>query len=54
MPTDIDAVLADVQAIKRPATAEDIVRTVLFLTGDDSEFVTAKFIAADGGFTRNY
>jgi NAD(P)-dependent dehydrogenase (short-subunit alcohol dehydrogenase family) len=54
MPADIDSLLADVQAIKRPATAEDIVGTVLFLTGDDSEFVTAKFIAADGGYTRNY
>ncbi len=54
MPPDIDSLLAGEQAIKRRATPEDIVGTVLFLTGDDSEFVTAKFIAADGGYTRNY
>lgn len=46
--------LSDVQSIKRRGTSEDVVGTVLFLTGDDSEFVTAKFIAADGGYTRNY
>ncbi|MFF4956995.1 SDR family NAD(P)-dependent oxidoreductase [Streptomyces sp. NPDC001222] len=54
MPPGIDALLADEQAIKRVATPEDIVGTVLFLTGDDSAFVTAKFIAADGGYTRIY
>lgn len=54
MPADIDSLLADEQAIKHPAAPEDIVGTVLFLTGDDAEFVTAKFIAADGGYTRHY
>ncbi|MER5473864.1 SDR family oxidoreductase [Streptomyces sp. NPDC002685] len=50
MPADIDSLLATEQAIKRRATPEDIVGTVLFLTGEDSAFVTAKFIAADGGY----
>ena len=54
MPPDIDSLLADEQAIKRRATPDDMVGTVLFLTGEGSEFVTAKFIAADGGYTRNY
>jgi NAD(P)-dependent dehydrogenase (short-subunit alcohol dehydrogenase family) len=54
MPHDIDSLLAGEQAIKRRATADDMVGTVLFLTGEGSEFVTAKFIAADGGYTRNY
>jgi 3-oxoacyl-[acyl-carrier protein] reductase len=54
MPTGIDSILAEEQAIKKRATPEDIVGTVLFLTGEDAAFVTAKFIAADGGYTRNY
>ncbi|MCX5555579.1 SDR family NAD(P)-dependent oxidoreductase [Streptomyces sp. NBC_00038] len=54
MPPDINSLLAHEQAIKRQAVPEDMVGTVLFLTGDDAEFVTAKFIAADGGYTRNY
>lgn len=54
MPPDIDTLLADEQAIKRRATPEDMVGTVLFRTGEGAEFVTAEFIAADGGYTRNY
>jgi NAD(P)-dependent dehydrogenase (short-subunit alcohol dehydrogenase family) len=42
------------RGLARRGTPEDMVGTVLFLTGDDSEFVTAKFIAADGGYTHNY
>jgi NAD(P)-dependent dehydrogenase (short-subunit alcohol dehydrogenase family) len=44
--------LAQTQAIKRPGTAEDIVGTVLFLSGDDSAFVTGQTIMADGGLVR--
>jgi 3-oxoacyl-[acyl-carrier protein] reductase len=44
--------LAQQQAIKRPGTAKDIVGTVLFLSGDSSEWVTGQTIMADGGLYR--
>jgi NAD(P)-dependent dehydrogenase (short-subunit alcohol dehydrogenase family) len=44
--------LAKGQAIKRPGTSEDIVGTVMFLTGDDSAWVTGQTIMADGGLVR--
>ncbi|ABB08506.1 SDR family NAD(P)-dependent oxidoreductase [Burkholderia lata] len=44
--------LAQAQAIKRPGAAEDIVGTVLFLSSDDSAFVTGQTIIADGGLVR--
>lgn len=53
-PGDVDELLALQQAIKRPGTPEDLVGTVLFLTSDDAAFMTGKFLAADGGLTRQY
>lgn len=50
-----DAVLdqiAGLQAIKRVAEPDDVVGTILFLTGEDSDFVTGQTIMADGGLTR--
>jgi NAD(P)-dependent dehydrogenase (short-subunit alcohol dehydrogenase family) len=50
-----DAVLdqiAGLQAIKRVAEPDDVVGTILFLTGEDSGFVTGQTIMADGGLTR--
>lgn len=44
--------LAQAQAIKRPGTAEDIVGTVMFLTGESSAWVTGQTIMADGGLYR--
>jgi NAD(P)-dependent dehydrogenase (short-subunit alcohol dehydrogenase family) len=44
--------LAQTQAIKRAGRAEDIVGTVLFLSSDDSAFVTGQTIMADGGLVR--
>ncbi len=44
--------VADMQAIKRVGTAADIVGTVCFLSSDDSAFVTAQTIVADGGLMR--
>lgn len=44
--------LAKTQAIKRPGRSEDIVGTVLFLSSDDSAFVTGQTIMADGGLVR--
>lgn len=49
---DVLAGVAGMQAIKRSGTAEDIVGTVCFLTSDDSAFVTAQTIMADGGLVR--
>ncbi|MGK2909488.1 MAG: SDR family NAD(P)-dependent oxidoreductase [Sphingobium sp.] len=46
----LDAV-ANIQAIKRVSVPEDIVGLILFLTGEDSHFVTGQTILADGGFT---
>lgn len=50
-----DAVLdqiAALQAIKRIAEPDDVAGTILFLTGEDSYFVTGQTIMADGGLTR--
>ncbi|WP_193045505.1 SDR family oxidoreductase [Mycolicibacterium baixiangningiae] len=44
--------IAQLQAIKRPGTAKDIVGTVLFLASDSSEFVTGQAIMADSGLHR--
>lgn len=49
---DVLAGVAEMQAIKRSGTAEDIVGVVCFLTSDDSAFVTAQTIMADGGLVR--
>jgi 3-oxoacyl-[acyl-carrier protein] reductase len=42
---------ASTQAIKRISEPEDIVGLILFLTSEDSHFVTGQTISADGGFT---
>jgi len=41
--------LAKMQAIKRVSEPTDIVGLILFLTGEDSHFVTGQTILADGG-----
>jgi NAD(P)-dependent dehydrogenase (short-subunit alcohol dehydrogenase family) len=43
--------IANMQAIKRVSEPEDVVGLVLFLTGDDSHFVTGQTILADGGLS---
>jgi NAD(P)-dependent dehydrogenase (short-subunit alcohol dehydrogenase family) len=45
------AVVSQMQAIKRVSEPDDIVGLVLFLTGDDSHFVTGQTILADGGLS---
>jgi 3-oxoacyl-[acyl-carrier protein] reductase len=52
MPPNVDTLVMERQSLKRRATPEDLVGTVLFLTSDDAAFVTAKFVAADGGLSR--
>jgi 3-oxoacyl-[acyl-carrier protein] reductase len=48
------AAMADQRAIRREATAADLVGTIIFLTSDAAAFVTARFIVADGGATRTF
>ena len=43
--------IAEAQAIKRVSEPTDIVGLVLFLTGEDSHFVTGQTILADGGLS---
>jgi NAD(P)-dependent dehydrogenase (short-subunit alcohol dehydrogenase family) len=45
------AAISNMQAIKRVSEPEDVVGLVLFLTGDDSHFVTGQTILADGGLS---
>ena len=49
---EILGMVAQAQAIKKIGEADDIVGTVLFLTSEDSYFVTAQTIMADGGLNR--
>ncbi|MHC6226224.1 SDR family NAD(P)-dependent oxidoreductase [Pseudomonas sp. X10] len=44
--------VAKMQAIKRPGTAQDIVGTVMFLSSEESAWVTGQTIMADGGLVR--
>ncbi len=44
-------VIANAQAIKRVSEPTDIVGLVLFLTGEDSHFVTGQTMLADGGLS---
>lgn len=44
--------VAGMQAIKRVATAEDVTGMIAFLTGEESHFITAQTIYADGGLVR--
>lgn len=44
--------VANMQAIKRVGTAQDIAGAVCFLSSDDSAFVTGQTIVADGGLMR--
>jgi NAD(P)-dependent dehydrogenase (short-subunit alcohol dehydrogenase family) len=44
--------IANMQAIKRIGTAQDIVGTVCFLSSDDSAFMTGQTVVPDGGLMR--
>ncbi|OXR43658.1 (S)-1-Phenylethanol dehydrogenase [Nocardia cerradoensis] len=44
--------VAQSQAIKKVGEADDVVGTVMFLTSEDSYFVTGQTIMADGGLVR--
>lgn len=44
--------IANMQAIKRVGTAQDVVGTVCFLSSEDSAFLTGQTLVADGGLMR--
>ncbi len=48
---DLLETIANAQAIKRVSEPEDVVGLILFLTAQDSHFVTGQTIFADGGIT---
>ena len=52
LPTAVLEQVAALQAIKKIGESDDIVGTILFLTSDDSHFVTGQTIMADGGLVR--
>ncbi|WP_081725799.1 SDR family oxidoreductase [Martelella sp. AD-3] len=45
--------VAQMQSIKRPATMEDTVPTVMFLTSEDAHWVTGQSFNVDGGLSFN-
>ncbi|MBO22714.1 MAG: hypothetical protein CMM26_10160 [Rhodospirillaceae bacterium] len=48
---DFVQALSDQTPMERGATSEEIAKVVLFLTCDDSSYITGHDIAVDGGFT---
>ncbi|MFV0459883.1 MAG: SDR family NAD(P)-dependent oxidoreductase [Actinomycetales bacterium] len=49
---ELQEAVAAGQAIKKVGEADDVVGTILFLTSEDSHFVTGQTIMADGGYVR--
>lgn len=52
IPEELQIQVSQGQAIKRVGEADDVVGTILFLTSEDSYFVTGQTIMADGGLVR--
>ena len=48
---DYQAGIVSRQAIKRMGTTQDAIGLIVFLTGDDAEFITGQTYYADGGLT---
>lgn len=44
--------VAQMQAIQRSTTVDDVAKAVAFLVSDDAEFITAQTVVVDGGHTR--
>ncbi len=49
---ELQEIVSQGQAIKKIGEADDVVGTILFLTSEDSHFVTGQTIMADGGLVR--
>jgi 3-oxoacyl-[acyl-carrier protein] reductase len=52
IPQELQEQVSQSQAIKKIGEADDVVGTILFLTSEDSYFVTGQTIMADGGLVR--
>lgn len=51
IPEDYKETLKAATPIKRLGTSEEMAKAALFLASDDSSFMTANYLVADGGFT---
>jgi NAD(P)-dependent dehydrogenase (short-subunit alcohol dehydrogenase family) len=51
-PSDEAAMIAEMQAVKRPEVPDDLVGAMAFLTSDDARFITAQTLFVDGGLVR--
>jgi NAD(P)-dependent dehydrogenase (short-subunit alcohol dehydrogenase family) len=52
LPDEVRDGIVNLQAFKRMAVPHDIVGPILFLTGDDAQFVTGQLLAVDGGMMK--
>ena len=51
-PAEEATFIADMQALKRAETPDDLVGAMAFLTSDDAAFITAQTLFVDGGLVR--
>jgi NAD(P)-dependent dehydrogenase (short-subunit alcohol dehydrogenase family) len=52
-PPEVTKMAAASRCIKRPETPEDLTGTIVFLSSDDSDFITGQTILVDGGSALN-
>ena len=52
-PADVIKMASAARCIKRPETPDDLTGTVVFLSSDDSDFITGQTIIVDGGSALN-
>jgi NAD(P)-dependent dehydrogenase (short-subunit alcohol dehydrogenase family) len=52
-PSEVTKAIIAGRCIKRPEIPDDLTGTIVFLSSDDSDFVTGQTILVDGGSTFN-
>ena len=52
-PSEVTKAIIAGRCIKRPETPDDLAGTIVFLSSDDSDFITGQTILVDGGSTFN-
>jgi NAD(P)-dependent dehydrogenase (short-subunit alcohol dehydrogenase family) len=52
-PLEVTKAIVEGRCIKRPETPHDLTGTIVFLSSDDSDFITGQTILVDGGSTLN-
>jgi NAD(P)-dependent dehydrogenase (short-subunit alcohol dehydrogenase family) len=52
-PPDVIKMASTARCIKRPETPDDLTGTIVFLSSDDSDFITGQTILVDGGSALN-